>query len=58
MDNDYDGTVDGLYAPEGVAKVAQILLGARSFHTAWSLGSLKNYSCEFNFFNSFICLNS
>lgn len=36
-DSDFDGTVDGVVAARGVAKVAQDLLGARIFITSWSL---------------------
>jgi hypothetical protein len=37
LDSDYDGTVDGLIAARGTARIAQILLGARIFNTSWSL---------------------
>lgn len=37
LDSDYDGTVDGLVAAKGTARYAQGLLGARMFHTSWSL---------------------
>ncbi|KAG5681906.1 hypothetical protein PVAND_011310 [Polypedilum vanderplanki] len=38
MDSDYDGTVDGLIAESrGSARMAQNLLGARTFNTSYSL---------------------
>jgi hypothetical protein len=37
LDSDYDGTIDGLVAARGSAKMAQNLLGARIFYTSWSL---------------------
>lgn len=37
LDSDYDGTVDGLIAARGSARMAQTLLGARIFYTSWSL---------------------
>lgn len=40
LDSDYDsldGTVDGLVATRGSARMAQNLLGARMFSTSWSL---------------------
>lgn len=37
LDSDYDGTVDGLVAARGSARMAQNLLGARIFNTSWSL---------------------
>ncbi|CRL02409.1 CLUMA_CG015192, isoform A [Clunio marinus] len=37
LDSDYDGTVDGLVATRGSARMAQSLLGARIFSTSWSL---------------------
>jgi len=37
LDSDYDGTVDGLIAARGSARMAQNLLGARIFNTSWSL---------------------
>ncbi|XP_055906293.1 uncharacterized protein LOC129941619 isoform X3 [Eupeodes corollae] len=36
-DSDFDGTVDGVVAARGVARVAQRLLRARIFVTSWSL---------------------
>lgn len=37
LENDFDGTVDGLVAARGSARLAQNLLGARIFSTSWSL---------------------
>ncbi|XP_035795901.1 uncharacterized protein LOC118468798 isoform X1 [Anopheles albimanus] len=37
LDSDFDGTIDGVVAIKGTARVASKFLGARIFVTAWSL---------------------
>lgn len=37
VDTDYEGTIEGLVAPKGVARIAHPLLVARIFTTSWSI---------------------